>query len=319
MIQDKCLLAFSGGIDSTALFFKLLDTNTIFDIAIVDYGLREQSKDEVAYAKELCNKYNKKCFVREFSSDIRFNENVARTFRYNFFEDIIKNENYTTLLTAHQLNDKLEWFLMQLGKGAGISELIGLQESEKRNNYILKRPLLGFAKKELKQYLDTNNITYFIDQSNFDTKYKRNHIRQKYSDNFVEEYLDGIKRSFKYLQQDNISLFDNITVNTQQELTIFDYNGNNNIAIRLIDKELKKRGILISSATREEILNQQEIVVSDKLAISITKNKIFIAPKCNITMKKDFKEKCRLNHIPKNIRGYLYTIKHFYKVDELVN
>ena len=52
----KNLLAFSGGIDSTALFFMLLEQNIDFDMAIVDYGIRAQSKDEVAYAKELAHK-----------------------------------------------------------------------------------------------------------------------------------------------------------------------------------------------------------------------------------------------------------------------
>ena len=47
------LLAFSGGVDSSALFFILLENNIPFDICIVDYGLREQSKLEVEYAYEL--------------------------------------------------------------------------------------------------------------------------------------------------------------------------------------------------------------------------------------------------------------------------
>ena len=51
--SKKNLLAFSAGVDSTALFFLLNDSNIDFDIAIVDYGLREQSKNEVAHAKNL--------------------------------------------------------------------------------------------------------------------------------------------------------------------------------------------------------------------------------------------------------------------------
>ena len=38
----KNLLAFSAGIDSTALFFLLLDNNIHFDIAIVNYNQRAQ-------------------------------------------------------------------------------------------------------------------------------------------------------------------------------------------------------------------------------------------------------------------------------------
>ena len=50
--DGKNLLAFSGGVDSTALFFLLLREKIPFDIAIVNYQTREQSSEEVAYAKE---------------------------------------------------------------------------------------------------------------------------------------------------------------------------------------------------------------------------------------------------------------------------
>jgi tRNA(Ile)-lysidine synthase len=59
------LLAFSGGVDSTALFFYLLERNIPFDIAIVNYHTREESNKEVKYAKELAEKYNKKIFVKD--------------------------------------------------------------------------------------------------------------------------------------------------------------------------------------------------------------------------------------------------------------
>ena len=57
--NQKNLLAFSAGIDSSALFFLLIEKDIPFDIAIVNYNLRAQSNDEVSYAKELAKKYNK--------------------------------------------------------------------------------------------------------------------------------------------------------------------------------------------------------------------------------------------------------------------
>ena len=63
--ESKNLLAFSAGVDSTALFFLLLEQNIPFDIAIVNYNVRVQSKEELAYAKELATKYNKQIFIKE--------------------------------------------------------------------------------------------------------------------------------------------------------------------------------------------------------------------------------------------------------------
>ncbi len=311
-LDKKNLLAFSAGVDSTALFFMLLARNIKFDIAIVDYGQRKQSKDEVTYAKKLAKLYNKKCFLKLFPSDLKFSEKIARDFRYKFFEKIIAENKYQTLLTAHQLNDKLEWFLMQMSKGAGLIELIGLEEIEKKQTFTIHRPLLNYTKKSLKKYLDDKDITYFIDQSNFDTKYKRNHFRKNYSDKFLDEFSNGVKKSFEYLKKDKKTILNEVNRYAKDGLTIFDWNGyDENIAIRLIDKELKHRGILISSATRDEILVQKEIIISDKIAISITPYQIWIAPKCDVKMDKKFKEKCRINNIPHNMRSYLSTIDYF--------
>lgn len=82
---------------------------------------------------------------------------------------------------------------------------------------------------------------------------------------------------------------------------------NDNLNIRIIDNEIKKRGILLSSSQREEILKQKEITISHKINISIKEDYIWIAPSYSETIDKKFKEKCRINKIPKNIRSYIYS------------
>jgi len=189
LTHRKNLLAFSAGVDSSALFFLLLENNIKFDIAIVNYGIREQSKDEVAHAKKLAKKYKLFChsiMAPTFSSHF---EKQARDFRYEFFDSLVTIEGYDNILTAHQLNDQLEWLLMRLTKGAGVSELLGLEPLSKRKNYTLVRPLLPYAKEELLSYLKTNNFPYFIDESNSDEKYERNRFRHQFSDTLIKKHL----------------------------------------------------------------------------------------------------------------------------------
>ncbi|MEA3384654.1 MAG: tRNA lysidine(34) synthetase TilS [Campylobacterota bacterium] len=310
ILTNKNLLAFSGGVDSSALFFILLENNIQFDIAIVDYNQRVQSKDEVIYATQLAHKYNKKCFISTYENK-KFSEKDARDFRYNFFEEIITKESYNSLITAHQLDDKLEWFLMQFTKGAGLSELLSFEEEVKKDNYLLLKPLLSYTKKDLLIYLNNNNIKYFIDHTNQDDKYKRNYFRNNFSNKLLDEFTNGIKNSFQYLEKDKHSLESDHFVKKHDLLSIYKFNGDNNIAIRIIDKEIKKRGILISKATRDEIIKQKEIVISNKIAVSIYQNFIYISPYLTTNMDKKFKEKCRINKIPKNIRAYLSTIENF--------
>jgi tRNA(Ile)-lysidine synthase len=305
--NQKNLLAFSAGIDSSALFFLLIEKDIPFDIAIVNYNLRVQSNDEVSYAKELAKKYNKEIFIFDTIIENSSNfEKKARDIRYTFFEEIINKHSYETLITAHQLNDKLEWFMMQLSKGAGLVELIGFNEFEHKENYQIYKPLLNITKDELIIYLQKNSYKYFIDESNFDEKYKRNFFRHNFSNKFLEEFSPGIKKSFEYLQNDLNSMnIQNEAMKKIDELEIFLNQNDDNLNIRTIDLSLKKRGFLLSSAQRNEIIKQKELTISHKINISICEKYIWIAPLNKSIMDKKFKDTCRINNIPKNIRAYI--------------
>mgnify|MGYP003493742524 FL=1 len=316
--NQKNLLAFSAGVDSSALFFLLLEQSIPFDIAIVNYNLRVQSKDEVFYAKNLASKYKKNIFLKETKIENISNfEKNARDIRYKFFDEIILENSYENLITAHQLNDKLEWFMMQLSKGAGLVELIGFNEFEQKENHKIYKPLLNITKEELENYLKINNHKYFVDQSNFDEKYKRNYFRHTFSNKFLENFSSGVKKSFEYLQIDLDSLnIQNIPIKKIKELEIFLNKNDDNLNIRTIDLSLKKRGFLLTSAQRNEILKQKEITISHKINISIQQNHIWIAPICSEFIEKKYKELYRINKIPKNIRTYIFREK--IELEELV-
>ena len=160
------LLAFSHGIDSTALFYILEEAGVKFDIAIVDHNVREQSKFEVKSAKELASKFGKKIYTKSVNLGKSNFEKNAREARYEFFGEICQKFDYENLILAHQFDDKFEWFLMQLGKGAGLKELFGMSELEKRERFWLVRPLLNLRKKELQNYLDERGLRYFVDETN---------------------------------------------------------------------------------------------------------------------------------------------------------
>ena len=304
MEKSSNLLAFSGGVDSSALFFYLLEKNIPFDIAIVNYHTRDTSDEEVEYAKNLAKKHNKKIYIKDCFLD-KFSEKSARECRYKFFEEIIKKENYKTLILAHQLNDRFEWFLMQLSKGAGLKELIAMEEYEKRDFYTIWRPFYNLSREEIEEYLKKNNIKYFIDKSNFDIKYKRNFIRAHFSNEFIKLYKDGVKKSFKYLEEDK-KLILNENWGKKEKLYWFKKE-NPLIDIKKIDIIAKKLGILLTKSQRDEILKTDfSCVIQGKIAIDSNDNEIFISPYIKIKMDKTFKEEMRIKKIPPKVRGYIY-------------
>lgn len=306
LTDKKILLAFSGGIDSSALFFLLQECGIKCDLAIVDYGVREQSKDEVNYAKELASVYGVKCFTTtapKFESNFEQN---ARNFRYEFFEEIIDKEGYDILLTAHQLNDNLEWLLMRLCKGAGVSELVGLKEVTKKKNYLLIRPLLGFSKDELLEYLKTNNHKYFIDETNSSQKYERNYFRANFSDKLIQDYKNGIKKSFEYLKSDALLLEDKYEIIFKQKELVVAKMKDIAYMAKATDLILKELGYLMSSKQRLEIQENKNLVIGGLWSVGLSGDMLFVAPYKKTVLPKEFKELCRIKHIPPLIRGYIY-------------
>lgn len=304
--NKKNLLAFSAGVDSSSLFFLLLEHNIPFDIAIVDYGVREESKKEVAHAKALAKKNKLFCHtIQAPKFDTHF-ESKARKFRYEFFESLIQIEGYDNLLTAHQLNDQLEWFLMRLTKGAGTSELLGLEPVSKRDNYTLLRPLLEYSKDELLEYLKENNYPYFVDESNRDEKYERNKFRKEFADPLMAKYKEGIKRSFDYLRKDKESLEKEFeTLYSQKKLRVIKLH---TLAakVKAADLTLKELGYLLSASQRKEIEKEEHLVIGGKWAVELQDDLLYIAPYLTTDMPKKFKERCRVLKIPSKIRAYCF-------------
>ncbi len=301
--EKKNLLAFSAGVDSSALFFLLIEHNVSFDIALVNYELREQSKEEEAYALALAKEYNLKAHIKQAPAFENNFEKNARDFRYAFFDELMSN--YDNLLTAHQLNDQLEWFLMRLSKGAGTSELIGLEDYSKRKNYVVLRPLLEHSKDELLKYLDHHKHRYFIDESNSHNKYERNLFRNEFSNKLIEKYAEGIKRSFSYLKKDKEVLTKGTKeIFHEKELYVLSCEDRDSI-IRVVDKYLKILGYLLSSSQRAELKKETSLVFGHLWAVEIIEKKIFIAPYRKFPMPKAFKEQCRKLKIPSKIRSYL--------------
>ena len=300
------LLAFSHGIDSTALFYILEEAGIKFDLAMVDYNIREQSKSEIKSAKELADKFGKKIYTKSVFLDNSNFEKNAREARYEFFGEICQKFDYENLILAHQFDDKFEWFLMQLGKGAGLKELFGMSELEKRKHFWLIRPLLNLRKKELQNYLDERGLCYFVDETNLEGKLKRSFVRLNFSEPFLDEYYGGVKKSFEFLEADRQNL---LPIITKMDDEIFVVKNDSNV-VRGVDMAAKELNVLLSKAQKDELsanlAKQTSVVLSGKIAVGYANEYILVTPFCKAVMPKEFKERARIFKIPAINRGYLF-------------
>ena len=311
LIQGKCLLAFSFGLDSTALYHLLAESGIDFDIALVNYGIREQAGEEEAAARELAARDGRRIYVTRaprWESDF---EARARKFRYNFFESLIEEHGYENLLTGHQLNDRLEWMMMRLFRGAGTVELMGMKAVSERQtpdgkSYRLIRPLLETPRHVLEAYLRERELPWFHDVSNESDAFERNRFRP-FLETLIREHSPGIRRTFEYLEQDAKLLSENYEeIFAKGKLRIYRIHDRRIVPLAA-SKALKKLGYLLSSSEREMLKEKNSIVSGRRWAIELSGEYLYIAPYIrDLPMPKSFREQCRLRQIPPKIRPWLY-------------
>ncbi len=304
--DTKNLLAFSGGSDSTALFFLLLEHGIGFDLAHVNYHTREQSGIEAERAQALARRYGKRCFLFDAPQIARNFEAQARRIRYDFFESLIETHGYRNLVTAHQLDDRLEWLLMQLCKGAGTAELLGMVPVEDRGRYRLVRPLLFTPKKALKSWLEQQAIAWSEDESNADERHLRNRFRHRFAAPMIEEYAEGIARTFRYLQEDTAD-FSKVKIRRFGAVVLFESALSRTALMRAVDRLLKQEGYVMRRGEKERIIKENEIIIGRRYALSIGKKATLLAPLIDITVPKPFRDTCRRAGIGIRVRPYLFT------------
>ncbi|MBK7817736.1 MAG: tRNA lysidine(34) synthetase TilS [Sphingobacteriaceae bacterium] len=178
--NDALLVAVSGGVDSMVMCDLLLKAGHKFSVAHCNFKLRgNESDSDEQFVEDYCSKNKLTLYKRSFDTLTYVDSNklsiqmAARELRYAFFNELMKEQLLTYLLTAHHLSDNVETFLINLVRGSGIAGLKGISEKRKK----IVRPLLPFTKEEILAYAKENSISYKTDKSNLEDSYLRNDLR----------------------------------------------------------------------------------------------------------------------------------------------
>lgn len=206
--DKKLLLATSGGLDSMVLVHIFQKLNLNFAIAHCNFQLRanESDGDEnfvVNYAKH----NNIACFVTKFDTENYSEVNklstqvAARNLRYNWFNEILQQESFDFIVTAHHADDVAETFMINLSRGTGLDGLTGIPAQNEK----IIRPMLPFSRKEIEDYASENSLQWREDSSNASDKYLRNKIRHHLLPILKEvnpSFLASFQNTLDYLNQD---------------------------------------------------------------------------------------------------------------------
>ncbi len=177
---QKLAIAVSGGVDSMALLHMTVELGLDVVAVHVNHGLRGAAADNDAnVVRGACRRLGVGCHVLHWTGDkpTRGVEAAARTARYKLMTDFCRARGIGTLMVAHQADDQIETFLMNLARGSGLYGLAGMQPMSMRDGVMIVRPLLDVPRAQLEKYCNDRGIECVHDEMNDDTRFARVRMR----------------------------------------------------------------------------------------------------------------------------------------------
>lgn len=165
-LPKSITIACSGGVDSMAIVDFLSRKHDI-TIAHFNHGTKHGEK-AMEFVARYCNNNNLPLLVGHCVTEKergQSQEEYWRNERYRFFKGL------GPVITCHHLDDCVETYIWSSLHGT--PKVIPLV----RNNVL--RPFLTTRKQDLVYWCESHNVPWIEDQSNKNTRYTRNYIRNE--------------------------------------------------------------------------------------------------------------------------------------------
>ena len=183
---DRVAVAVSGGADSVALMFLLLELREklgiVLSVVHFNHKLRGKASDaDEKFVAKLAAKYRLELHsasldVAKKAKKERANlEDAARRARYDYFRSLAESGVCTRITVAQTADDQAETVIAHLLRGTGLTGLGGIHPIAGP----VVRPLLTVRRSELRAYLRRKKQNWREDLTNRDTKRMRARIRSK--------------------------------------------------------------------------------------------------------------------------------------------
>lgn len=194
--KSPLLLGYSGGPDSRVLLDLLLRVGVKPELAHVDHGWREESREEAEALRLEADSLGLVFHMVRLEKDSR--EDVARQRRLEFFRSLYEKRGVQAVLLGHQENDWAETALKRVLEGAHLAYLGGMKPVSSWEKMVLWRPLLKISRKEILAYVESKGLKVVQDRTNLDPTYLRARMRL--------EMLPNLSVSFGKKIEGNLAL-----------------------------------------------------------------------------------------------------------------
>ena len=212
--DEQVVAAVSGGADSVAMLHLLCGLNRQegwsirVHVAHLDHQLRGKASDaDSAFVERLAKGLGLPCTIESADVEQRARadgvsiEQAARRCRFAFYERLCLRLGVKSVAIGHHADDNAETILHRIVRGTGLRGLGGIRPVRTirdGSDIRLVRPMLGFRRAQIEQYLAERNIAYRQDATNDSASYTRNRIRHELlpllRDRFNPQVADALIR-----------------------------------------------------------------------------------------------------------------------------
>ena len=190
------VVAFSGGLDSTALLHALAGIEAARERGLravhVDHGLQAESSAWAVSCATLAAQIGvalSAVTTEPASAAGRGVEGAARKARYRALRAAMHDGDILT--TAQHADDQAETVMLKLLRGAGPEGLGGMRELRDFAPGRLWRPLLDLPRAVLKEHAQAHGLCWIEDPSNDDTRLRRNFLRREILPRIAQRWPDA--------------------------------------------------------------------------------------------------------------------------------
>lgn len=198
------LLAVSGGPDSVALAFLMLEVANQWGLDLVighvDHGIAAESADVSRHVEHLAERIGMPFHLRRLELGPRASETRARRARYRALRDMQQGTGARYVVTAHHADDQAETVFFRFIRGTGLSGLSGIPA---RGPNGLVRPLLPFSRDSLAAWVESRvgsddfGVVVHHDPANADERHDRAWIRTRALPMLVGRYGERVRQAIR--------------------------------------------------------------------------------------------------------------------------
>lgn len=218
--ESPLVIAYSGGVDSQVLLHAISSLNqknvispsisNRITVCHVNHGLSSNANTWQAFAEQECSKLNLKLIVVQVNIQAQAQQSLealARDARYQALQSIYSESSL--IITGHHSDDQAETFLLALKRGSGLKGLSAMAVETKQAKDRLVRPLLKISRTEIVNYANEHGLHWVEDESNTDTRFDRNFLRNDIMPLLVKRWpsvVETINRSSEHCLEGQLLL-----------------------------------------------------------------------------------------------------------------